>query len=295
MVIAVCVCTYQRPALLRELLGGLARLQTDGHFTYSVTVADNDASESARELVMDLARDFPVPLRYCAEPRRSISHVRNRVIMESSSDLIAFIDDDERPDPRWLQHLHDALVRTPCAGVLGPVRPHYPPGTPDWVIKAGFFERPEHPTGHLMAWPGCRTGNVLFKRAIISGLAEPFRPEFGSGGGDVDFFRRMTEAGHRFIWCNEAVVWETVPPSRWKRGVLLKRALLRGRNSYRHESGRMVNLAKALVAIPLYAVALPFLFFFGHHWFMRYLSKWCDHAGRLLAALGIDPVRVREM
>jgi hypothetical protein len=54
-------------------------------------------------------------------------------------------------------------------------------------------------------------------------------------------------------------------------------------------------LAKAVVAIPLYCLALPFFAVAGHHVLMRYLIKLCDHVGRLLAALGITPVRERAM
>ena len=293
--ISVCISTYQRPALLEKLLGDLAGQETGGKFTFSIVVADNDAAESARAVVARLARNFPVPLTYCTEPRRSIAHVRNMTLAQSTGNLIAFIDDDEFPGKDWLRHLHTALEGHDCAGVLAPVRPYYPEGTPEWVKKGGFFERPEHETGHVMPWPECRTGNVLFRRAIIAGIDPVFSPEFGTGGSDVDFFRRMTAIGHRFIWCNEAIVHEVVPPSRWQRSVLIKRALLRGRNSFRHPQGRWRNVAKAVVAIPLYTLALPFLQIGGHHLFMRYLIKLCDHTGRLFAAIGIDLVKQREM
>jgi hypothetical protein len=36
--------------------------------------------------------------------------------------------------------------------------------------------------------------------------------------------------GHVFRWCNEGLVYETVPQERWKRSYLVKRAMLRGRN-----------------------------------------------------------------
>lgn len=295
MHLTVCIATYQRPVLLEQLLTKLATQETAGLFSYSVVVADNDAVESARGVVTRLAEQFPVPLAYCVEPRRSISHVRNRTIEHSQGELIAFIDDDEFPAPAWLLNLYRALTSHTCAGILGPVRPHYPEGTPRWVRKAGFFDRPEHPTGFVMPWHECRTGNVLFRREIIAELAEPFRAEFGTGGGDVDFFRRMMANGHRFIWCNEAVVHEVVPPNRWKRSVLLKRALLRGQNSFRHPEHRASGLAKAALAVPLYALALAPLALAGHHVFMRYLVKLCDHAGRLSAAVGYRPVKKRDM
>src|SRR5207245_2759845 len=81
---------------------------------------------------------------------------------------------------------------------------------PEWLIKGGFYQRPTHPTGFLMPWHECRTGNVLFRRAILNSSETPFRREFGTGGEDQDFFRRMIERGHRFVWCNEAVTFELV-------------------------------------------------------------------------------------
>jgi len=41
----------------------------------------------------------------------------------------------------------------------------------------------------------------------------------------------MIERGHAFVWCNEAVVYEVVPPVRWRRTFMLRRALLRGKVS----------------------------------------------------------------
>jgi hypothetical protein len=73
----------------------------------------------------------------------------------------------------------------------------------------------------------------------------------------------------------------------------LKRALLRGRTSFNHRKNLLRNLTKSLIAVPLYSVALPFLFFIGHHYFMRYLVRLCDHLGRLLAVVHLNPVKER--
>ncbi len=294
MHISVCVSTYQRPALLANLLDKLAIQDTANLFTYSVVVADNDAGESARTVVKTAMSHFSVPLKYCVEPRRSISHVRNMTVAQSQGELIAFIDDDEFPGTDWLLNHYQTVMARGCAGTLGPVLPSYTEGTPDWVKRGGFFDRPDHETGYIMPWQECRTGNVLLKREVLPNAA-PFAVEFGTGGSDVDLFRRMIEAGREFVWCQQAPVFEFVPPNRWKRAVLLKRALLRGRNSLRHPRGRAVALTKAALALPLYAVALPFLQICGHHLFMRYLIKLCDHTGRLAGAFGIELVKERHM
>jgi hypothetical protein len=160
-------------------------------------------------------------------------------------------------------------------------------------VRGRFFERPTHATGFRINLREARTGNVLFRQEIIAGNPAPFREEFGTGGEDVDFFRRMMEAGHVFLWCNEAPVYELVPADRCTRSYLLKRALLRGRNSLRHPVGRGKRVLNSLVALPFYLLALPFLLLAGQHHFLKYLIKVCDHGGRLLALVGLNPVHQR--
>lgn len=293
--ISICVCTYQRPIMLARLLRDLKRQESKGQFDFEIVVVDNDPATSARAAVNNEAEGSPAKISYGSEPRRSISYARNMTLALASGNLIAFIDDDEFPETDWLFNLFKAARDYKVGGVLGPVRPYFEEGTPNWVKKGGFYNRPEHETGYTMPWTECRTGNVLFDREIIKGDDPVFDPAFGTGGSDVDFFRRKMAQGHRFIWCNEAIVHEVVPPNRWKRSVMIRRALLRGRNSFRHPEKRGFNLAKAVVAIPLYTLALPVLIILGHHLFMRYLIKLCDHIGRLLASVGITPIRERAM
>jgi hypothetical protein len=46
-----------------------------------------------------------------------------------------------------------------------------------------------------------------------------------------------------------------------------------------------------VVAIPLYALGLPFALIAGQQYFMTLLVKICDHLGKLLILVGINPVR----
>ena len=140
-------------------------------------------------------------------------------------------------------------------------------------------------------------GNLLCERPIESALDVDFCqfPEFGTGGEDIDFFQRMVARGHVFVWCNEAVVYETVPPSRWTRRYMISRALLRGRNNLRLKDARVRLLAASCVAVPVYSLVLPFAILFGQHVFMRYAIRFCDHFGRLLAVVRLNPVGERQM
>jgi hypothetical protein len=173
------------------------------------------------------------------------------------------------------------------------VRPHFATPPADWIVRGRFCERPEYPTGTVIGWDESRTGNVLFRRRILDGMAGPFDERFGTGGEDKDFFQRLAQAGRVFVWCNEAVVRETVPPDRCTRKYLLKRALLRGRNVLKLRVSRTKLLVKSVIAVPLYLIALPVLLLLGQHRFMKYFIKLCDHLGRLLAVVGLNPVHER--
>lgn len=287
--ISVCICTYKRPELLRRLLKSLASQRTEGRFTFSIVISDNDRFGSA-EVVVEEFKAAPIPITYCVEPQQNIALARNRAIEHAKGDFVAFFDDDQFATDHWLCTLFSAWLKYRCDGVLGPVKPHFDAQPPNWVIRGKFYERPTYPTGLVIDWRKGRTGNVLLRRSVFAGEERAFRPMFLTGE-DQDFFRRMIEKGFVFVWCDEAVGYETVPPNRWRRSFMVKRALLRGRISLEHPTSKTLELAKSAIALPVYTAALPFFFLGGQHLFMKYLIKACDHAGRLLAFARIHPVR----
>jgi succinoglycan biosynthesis protein ExoM len=288
--ISVCVCTYKRPILLTRLLGEIVAQETGELFTHSIVVADNDRLLSAQAAVESFAAGSSVVVKYCSEPRQNIALARNKVVENSDGDFVAFIDDDERPSPRWLLTLFNACNQYRVDGVLGPVLRHFEVEPPQWVIDGLFYERQTFPTGTTVKWRDARSGNVLVKRHVFPNAEKPFRPEF-RGGEDRDFFRRRIEEGFTFIWCNEAVSYEIVPPARWKRTVLLRRALLRGAVTLFDPDFGLREVAKSAVAVGAYTIALPFALLMGQHKVMDLLVRLCDHLGKLLAIVGLNPVK----
>ena len=288
--ISVCICTYKRPKLLRRLLEELRNQETDGLFTYSIVVADNDHLRSAEPAVSDFAAVSSIPVRYCVETQQNISLARNRAIENANGEFVAFIDDDEFPAKRWLLTLFRACNQYDVDGVLGPVKRHFDEEPPRWVVKGGFYERKTFPTGAVLNWTDGRTGNVLLNRRIFVAGEQPFGAEF-RGGEDQDFFRRMIEKGHVFIWCDEAVAYEVVPSIRWKRTFMLRRALLRGAVTLVHPTFGARDIAKSVIAVPVYTAALPFALVLGQDTFMNLLVKLFDHLGKLLALVGMNPIR----
>lgn len=268
---------------------GLAEQKTKGRFSFSIVVVDNDRDESARFVAERAGALSPVRVSYCVEPRQNIALARNKAIEQATGEFVAFIDDDEFPITSWLLILFETCLKHKVDGVLGPVKPHFDQEPPRWVVKGRFYERPSYPTGLIIDWRKGRTGNVLLRRHVFEGFDLPFRPEFRNGE-DQEFFHRAIGKGQVFIWCDEAVAYEVVPPIRWKRGFMWRRALLRGSIEPKTPGFGMRDVLKSVVAVSVYSVALPFGLLAGQDKFMGLSVRLCDHLGKLLAVAGINPV-----
>lgn len=273
---------------MERLLYKLEKQKTDGRFLYSVVVVDNDSHESARSIVQSFQKLSSIDVGYWMEPEQNIALARNKAVENSKGDLIALIDDDEFPGENWLLELFKAQIKFNADGMLGPVLPYYATPPPSWIIKGGFHERPSHKTGMVLSWASTRTGNALLRKDIFQDKKNLFRTEFGSGGEDRDFFRRMIDQGYRFVWCEEAPVFEEVAPERWKRSFMLRRAFLRGKTPYNQNVNAYL---KSIIAIPLYTMLLPFLLIAGQHVFMKFLIKYCDHIGRIMYFFGFNFIK----
>jgi glycosyltransferase involved in cell wall biosynthesis len=257
-------------------------------------VADNDAAGSAKAIVDEFAAGSTLRTVYCVEPEQNIARARNKAISCSEGDFIAFIDDDEVPTHDWLASLLAVAQSPDVSGVLGPVKPRFDCEPPVWILRGGFFDRPSHPTGHVLDWSETRTGNVLFRSAIVAGQ-DAFRAEFGTGSEDVDFFRRMTDRGHVFVWCDQAPVYESVPSSRCRAGYLLRRALVRGSTFPSRGTNLLRSLVTSLTAVPVYTLSLSVFAVLGRHVLVRYLIKLFDHFSRICAFIGLPLVRERHL
>ena len=288
--ICVCICTYKRPELLKRLLKDIDHQNTGDKFTHSIVVADNDPEGSAQRAVEEIRGDLHVPLKYCAEPNRGIARARNTVVRNAEGDYLAFIDDDEFPISDWLRILLTTCRQYRVDGVLGPVKRHFEEEPPRWLKKSSLYDRSVNPTGLQVNWKESRTGNVLLKRTVVLNDPMPFRPEFRAGE-DQDFFRRKIEEGRRFVWSSDAAVHEVIPPARWSRWYYVRKALLQGATAAQQPDCDTGKLIKSAIAVPLYAVMLPVTLVMGQSYFMTLLVKFCDHAGKLLQAMHINPIR----
>ncbi len=223
----IAIPTFRRPTELRHLLETLARVVQ--RQDVMVLVADNDgqAAEGAAVVEALQASDYPLPLSLLRVTEPGLCSVRNAICETAMADpamrFIAMIDDDEWPQPGWLDALLTCQAQVGADVVAGPVDFHFTGKPPRWAGQTLVF-RPEQrawgATGMLWA-----SNNLLVSRRALETVARPwFDPRFNrSGGEDLDFLARLREAGARFAWAPDARVSEWVPPDRAKLNWVLKR------------------------------------------------------------------------
>lgn len=283
--ISVCVCTYKRPYYLKGLLKSIDLQETEKLFTFNIIVVDNDRERTAEEPVTRCRAECKAEINYAVEERLNISLARNKAIESARGELIAFIDDDEIPGKTWLLTLYRAMQKYKADAAMGPVYPIYQVQPPKWVIKGKFYQRPTYKTGIINDWTKGRTGNLLIKRSLFDSARIYFDPRFGKGGEDQDLTRRMMEKGFKFVWCNEAIAHEIIPPSRWRLKNMIRKAFIRGKMSAQYPGSKFIMASKSIIAVSAYALSLPFLLLLDYALFIEYLVKINDHSGRIMAII----------
>ena len=297
----ICVATYRRPEhlyLLLDSLRGLAMTETSADI--EVLIVDNDVNESARYVCE--AANLPWPLRYVVEPCRGIAQARNTAVRHApDADWVAFLDDDEMVEPHWLEHLLRTQLMFQADIVSGPVVPQFRPSVPEWIIQSGLHDRERNLTGSKPKEPGM--GNVFISAEVFRRIGS-FDERFGlTGGEDTQLFLRAGQAGFKAVWCDEALVHETIGPSRASLGYLLRRKYWQASALARIEVTRdpgaltyATRAAKAVVRITQGAATLPLASLRGLPATGRALMRICSGAGMLGGLMGItfEPYRNPE-
>ena len=295
--ISICICTFKRPEMLARALDAIFSQATDSAFTFEVVIVDNDKMCSAKKIVKKYQDIGRYNVIYDCEPEQGIPLARNRTIRNAFGNFIATIDDDEFPTSDWLHKMYRCMTDYNADGVLGPVLPHFPPGTPEWLKKSGLCDRPRNCTGSPITGRDLRTGNVLFQRHVFEKNEMWFDPARGlTGGSDGEFLSRQIKRGRKFVWCDEAIVFETVPEERWPAAFYLKRNFRIGTitGEIIRRSRRVSTGIKTFVFLLAYSALLPFSMVAGKHIWIKVLTKLYYNAGCVLTFLKLSHVQQRQ-
>jgi succinoglycan biosynthesis protein ExoM len=287
--VSICIATYRRPESLSRLLDSLDRLKIPIGTEVEIIVVDNDRWESAASVAQSRTGSIG-PIRYCVEPCQNIALARNRALSQASGEWISFIDDDEVADENWISEYLKLAEREACDGAFGPVLVRLEEVVTPWLDAETFYTRRRHPTGERLAAGDLYTSNALVRRRLFD--EHSFDPAFGrTGGEDSEFFGRMLRSGARFLWCDEALVVEFIPPERHRFGWLAQRAF-RGGLVYTRlarsvgRGGSFGRAIRVLAQLCGFALLAPLAAFCGRRAMARVTLRICTQAGHLWALMG---------
>ena len=265
--ISVVIGTFNRAAVLRTALASLAWQRTDGQFEYEIIVVDNGSTDGTPHVIAEAEAGRAVSVRGYKELEPGVAAARNRAIREATGRWIAFHDDDQAADPRWLIELLNLANEKACHVVGGDV-------------KLRFAEE-----NHRKLSPICRRllGEMVgmdrvrrFNRKLVPGtnnmmIARQVFDEVGvfdeailDGGEDADLYRRIRTAGYECWFTPQAIVHHIIPPERLEDAYMRWTSLRQGGHvalRERHDWGAAV--------LPLVATARAVQALMG------YLPRYC--------------------
>lgn len=115
--VTVAICTLNRADSLALTLESFTLLKLPPRLGWNLLVVDNGSGDHTPQVMGAFQQRLPLVL--LNEPRRGLSHARNRAIAAMTGDYIIWTDDDVAVDPEWLMRYADAFRRHPEAAVFG--------------------------------------------------------------------------------------------------------------------------------------------------------------------------------
>lgn len=275
--LTVAFCTYGRADRLDRLVAAL-RAQ-DCPVPFDILAVNNNSPDNTLAVLAHLQGQPGAPLRVVTERMPGIVPARNRALEESlDRDMLVFLDDDELPQPSFLDAAYDAIVNEGAQCVGGRIEIDFSPyDRPDWLDDevAGFLGRLDHGASALWikddktpVW----SGNTAYAMSLFRALATlRFDPRYNregnlaGGGEDAMMLRALLAQGAKIRYRPDMAVLHAV--DRWK---LRRRYFLQ--LHYR------AGVRQAQFSLPDFPAA-----WFGLPPFLA--RQFLDHAGKTLMRL----------
>jgi glycosyltransferase involved in cell wall biosynthesis len=214
--ISVIVCTRFRPESLKRTLDALLRLD---YPKYEIIVVDNCPPNG---MTGELLKNYPM-VHYLIEPRAGTNRARNMGIEKAEGEIIAFIDDDAVPDPRWLRGIAAGFSDSNVGCVTGLILPAELETPAQELFEMGYggfsigFKRK---TLRIDTWKyaqflpdigqGCNMAlrkDLVRRLGMFNVVLDGGTPTLG--GGEIDMFHLILRAGYRIEYRPDALMFHT--------------------------------------------------------------------------------------
>lgn len=232
---SIVIPAYNSAQRIHVPLEALAK-QTASNGSFEVVVIDNASTDETAKVAMNhpavgALRERNIDCRIVREDRKGLTYARIRGVCEARGSFVCFLDDDNAPDPNYVEDAIAAFSDEAIGLLVSRVYPHYESTSPtpsmerrehllainrrmgdDWVeweaaattaptLGAGMWVRR---TAFLNAVPW-QTPEVMLSDRKGSSLAS---------GGDIEIGFLLGQAGFKRVYCPQLVLHHVIPPSR---------------------------------------------------------------------------------
>jgi glycosyltransferase involved in cell wall biosynthesis len=248
MDVSVIICTYNRADSLGRTLKELQGQRTSPGLSWELVVVDNNSNDRTKDMVEAFKATSGVPTVYVFEGRQGKSFAINTGVDTAHGNLLAFTDDDCRPELTWVQDVVDCFQRWGADGLGGRILPEWSSPPPAWLatdrhlwtslamlddstarrVELGPWQR-EH---GFRVWGA----NMAFRRSAYE-TAGGFDTRVGPRGRkkysheDIEFVRRIVEAGLVVVYDPIPTVRHWVGPERMRKRFFRRHSFYYGEGS----------------------------------------------------------------
>lgn len=249
--LTVLVCTHNRAVLLERTLASLHAATPPAGWQVEILVAANACTDEThaqleREAARGRNKPGRLPVHWFAEPHPGKAFALNSAIPRvRTSDLVAFVDDDQLVDEQYLVAACEAADEWPDFSIFcGRIVPDWDGTEPAWVHDEGPYRirpRPVPQSGwgsephELTSADPTPGGGVLCLRGAVFDRVGRFSTELGprghdlGGSEDAAFMERAFALGERCRYVPAMLQYHYVDPERLRFSYVLRKAFHRAR------------------------------------------------------------------
>ncbi|MDE2277286.1 MAG: glycosyltransferase family 2 protein [Burkholderiales bacterium] len=234
----VAMCTHNHADRLVRTLADLPRVRPPRR-PWELLVIDNGSTDTTPRLLRDQAWPPGWQVRVVREDKLGLSNARNRAVAEARGTYIVFIDDDETADPDWLCAFERLIDAQAPDAFGGRIRVLFEDQRPAWLADELLGFLGELDRGGVVApltdpETSFFGGNFGCRRSVfdrVGGFDAGLGRKGGTntGGEEVDFYRRLLDAGLRVWWTPEAVIHHRIQAAKLERRYFLDLHYRQGR------------------------------------------------------------------
>jgi len=230
--VSIIIPTYNRSHLLPLTLESFLA-QDYPHDRYEIILADNNSTDSTRDVVERYAGNSATSVIYIFEQRQGVHYARNSAAMQAKGDILYFTDDDMVAEPDLLTNLMKVFSYDPLIGcATGKILPRFEVPPPRWVERYlinGYLSLTERdkPEEFVVS-----RDDMVFSchQAVLRDvfcLAGGFNPENRAGtwigDGETGLNIKIKAMGYRFAYTSNSVIYHIIPKERMTLGYIVRR------------------------------------------------------------------------